>query len=348
MNLKIAQKRERRSLDVDLVAGVIAETQKENGEIPWSKGNKTDPWNHVEAIMGLSIAGYFSEAQRGFEWMARTQLKTGCWYATYREGKPEDRTLDTNMSSYIAVGVYHHYLINGNDTFLKHMWRTVRSAIDFAISLQAKNGQIYWAKSPKGILDPMALLTGSSSIYLSLKCALSIARQLGHAMPAWEEALIKLGDAIKYRRHLFNVTKSRYSMDWFYPILSGALTGNDARWRIEKHWKKFVVEGLGVRCICHEPWVTIAETSELVLALSAMENQCLAEIVFNWIQDRCFDDGSYWCGFTVPDIIIWPEDKITWTNAVVLIAADALYNLTPASNLFSHKFWNASELSPLL
>jgi hypothetical protein len=38
-------------------------------------------------------------------------------------------------------------------------------------------------------------------------------------------------------------------------------------------------------------------------------------------------------------MIIWPEGKITWTNAVLLMAADALYNLTPAGRLFSHKFW---------
>ena len=34
--------------------------------------------------------------------------------------------------------------------------------------------------------------------------------------------------------------------------------------------KKFIVEGQGVRCVSDEPWVTIAETSEFVLALFAM------------------------------------------------------------------------------
>jgi len=204
MNFKTAQKQENRFFGVGLIAGSIANTQKENGEIPWSHGDKTDPWDHVESIMGLSVAGYLTEAQRGFEWMVRNQLKEGCWYAAYRDGKPEDKTLDTNMSSYIAVGVYHHYLITNDVTFLGDMWQTVKSAINFAISLQTKTGQIYWAISPKGVTDPMALLTGSSSVYLSLKCALSIAKRLGHKMPAWEETLIKLGDAIRFRRSLFN------------------------------------------------------------------------------------------------------------------------------------------------
>jgi hypothetical protein len=78
---------------------------------------------------------------------------------------------------------------------------------------------------------------------------------------------------------------------------------------------------MGIRCVSDRPWVTIAETSELVLALAGMGNSKLAEIVFNWISECTFDDGSYWCGFTFPDMVIWPEDKITWTNGVVMMAA---------------------------
>jgi hypothetical protein len=167
-------------------------------------------------------------------------------------------------------------------------------------------------------------------------------------MPAWKEALIKLGNAIKYKPYLFNMTKSRYSMDWFYPVLCGVLTGDDAKRRIDKFWNKFVVHGRGVRCLSDHPWITIAETSELALTLSAMGNQTLSEIVFNWIQDKMYEDGTYWCGFTFPDLVIWPEEKITWTNAVGLMAADALYNLTAGGRLFSHEFWKTFRFSSFL
>ena len=33
-------------------------------------------------------------------------------------------------------------------------------------------------------------------------------------------------------------------------------------------------------------------------------------------------------------LIIWPEEKMTRTNAVVLMVADAFYNLIPANKLF--------------
>ncbi|MBU0987519.1 MAG: phenyltransferase domain-containing protein, partial [Proteobacteria bacterium] len=202
-----------------------------------------------------------------------------------------------------------------------------------------------WAISPEGKIDPMALLTGSSSVYMSIKCALAIARQLGYDMPAWREGLMRLGDAIRHRPYNFNMSKSRYSMDWFYPILSGALTGEKAQNRVEKFWKKFVIKGQGVRCVSDRPWVTVAETCELSLTLAAMGNLDLAETVFSWIQKRTNPDGSYWCGFTCPDMTIWPEDKSTWTNAVVLIVADAIFDLTPGGRLFSHRFWKNFDFS---
>ena len=333
------------SVDIDAIATLIAKTQLESGEIPWYAGQKTDPWDHVEAAMGLSIGGYLEEAQRAFEWFARIQGKDGSCYSSYLQGVAEDKTRETNLSSYIAVGVYHYYLITRDIGVLKEMWQTISAAIDFAVSLQTPDGGIYWAISPEGKVDPMALLTGCSSVYMSIKCALAVATILGHKKPLWREALNKLELAIKHKPFLFNMTKSRYSMDWFYPILAGVLTGDDAQRRIDKYWKKFVVEDRGVKCVFDEPWVTIAETSELALALSSMGNRDLAMIVFNWISDRKYEDGSFWCGFTCPDLIIWPEDKITWTNAVALMAADALYELSPAAQIFNHRFWASLDFS---
>jgi len=333
------------SVDLCAVTDQIVSTQRKSGEIPWWEKGKTDPWDHVEAAMGLAIGGHLKEAKNAYEWLGRMQHTDGSWYASYLEAVPEDKTRETNMCAYIAVGLYHYYLITTDKAFLLHMWPTMCSAIDFVLSLQAPGGEIYWARSPQGDIDRMALLTGCSSIFFSLKCAIAIARILGRAKPAWDQARDRLEDAINNRPHAFNMTKARFSMDWFYPILAGAVRGENARKRIEKYWKKFVVENMGVRCVSDQPWITMAETSELVIALSAMGNRSLAQIVFNWIGDRTFDDGSFWCGFTVPKIILWPEEKLTWTNAAVLLAADALYNLTPAGRFFSHEFWRKD--SPL-
>jgi len=339
MNVSILKQERKLAVDVDAVCRLILDTQLPSGEIPWSEGDKTDPWDHTEAAMGLVVGGYLKKARQAFDWLRANQLADGSWYSAYRKGVPEDKTRETNMSAYVAVGVFHYWLITKDRGFLETMWETVRRGVDFAVSHQSANGEIYWAVSPQGKVDRMALLTGSSSIYMSLKCAMAIAAELGMATLPWAEALDRLGDAICSRPTLFNMTKSRFSMDWFYPVLCGAVTGEEANRRIERHWKKYVVEGLGVRCVSDQPWVTIAESSELVLALAAMGDVKKAHFVFNWLSEHVFEDGSFWCGFTFPDMTRWPVEKITWTNAVVLMAADALFSLTPASRLFSHAWW---------
>lgn len=328
-----------RAVDMAAPAALIARTQLPSGEIPWCDGQKTDPWDHVEAAMGLGLAGHREAARRAFDWLAGAQRSDGSWYSAYLRGRAQDRTRDANMAAYVAVGVYHHYLLTRDVDFLSTMWKTVCAAIEFALSLQAPQGEIHWAVSPQGRIDRMALLTGSSSIYMSIKCALAIAAVLGRPRPGWRAALHRLGHAIRCRPHLFNMTKSRFSMDWFYPVLSGAVTGAEAERRLERGWRKFVVEDLGVRCVSDQPWVTLAETSELVLTLAAMGHIETARIVFGWIGDRRFEDGSYWSGFTFPEMTVWPEDRLTWTNAGVLIAADAVFDVTPAAALFSHRFW---------
>jgi len=326
-------------IDIAAVAALILDTQLPSGEIPWHTGGKTDPWDHVEAAMGLGVAGHIDGARRAFAWLQQNQLEDGSWYSAYRQGQPEDRTRDTNLSAYIAVGVYHHYLLTDDLAFLAALWPNVMRAIDFALGMQAAGGEIHWAISPEGQVDPMALLTGSSSVLMSVRCALAAAEQLGIRKPDWRAAAFRLAHAIRYERHRFNVSKSRFSMDWFYPVLCGAVTGGEARRRIEKYWGKFVVKGQGVKCVADEPWITMAETSELCLALVAMGNTTAAATVFGWIAEKRFEDGTFWCGHTVPDMTVWPEEKITWTNAVVLLVADALFGLTPACRIFSHLFW---------
>lgn len=330
-------------VDLGLMADFIVSVQKANGEIPWSIDSKTDPWDHVESAMGLSVAGYLTEAERAYEWMRRTQHKNGSWYAAYRNGVPIDKTMDTNMSSYIAVGVFHYYLISEDLGMLKHMWPAVRAGVDYAVGMQAPTGEIHWARNGDGIVDPMALLTGSSSVYMSIKCALAIASRLGCRRRDWELALEKLGQAIRYRPNLFNMIKSRFSMDWYYPVLCGAIAGDEARRRVDRHWDKFVVPGWGVRCVSDQPWATMAETAELVLTLMAIGDLQKARIVFSWLADKKYGDGSYWMGVTFPDSVIWPEEKTAWTTAAILLAYDALSDLTPASSIFRHDYWGTCE-----
>ncbi len=343
LELNLSRKIVGQFVDCRELGAFIAGLQRESGEIPWSEGGKTDPWDHIESAMGPAVAGYVEEARRAYEWMKQTQLEDGSWWAEYRDGVPTDRRRDANFSSYIAVGVFHHYLLTNDRVFLREMWPAVSAGIDYALGLQAPTGEIYWSINADGIVDRMALLTGSSSIYMSVKCALAIASRLGEDRPDWRDALERLGNAIRTLPNHFNMIKSRYSMDWYYPVLCGAVTEAEAHKRIDKSWAKFVEPGWGVRCVSDRPWATMAETSELVLALAAVERYEEAKLIFSYLEGKRYDDGSYWMGVTFPDAVIWPEERTSWTAAAVLLAYDALNGLTPASCLLNHSFWKDRE-----
>lgn len=342
--LPIAAEAKNVSIDLPALLGMILATQQPDGAIPWWPGHKTDPWDHVESAMGLTVGGAQAQARLAYEWLAARQLPDGSWYAAYVDSQPTDCTRETNHAAYIAVGLYHYFLATGDLAFVQRLWPVVERALAFVLHHQAPSGEIYWAISPQGRVDRMALLTGCSSIFLSLRCALALARVLDRPQPKWHSALTDLHNCLMHKPHRFNTTKARFSMDWFYPILCGAITGPAAQSRIDQYWKKFIIQDMGARCVSDRPWVTIAESCELVIALAAMGNQQQAAILFRWICDHTFDDGTFWCGVTVPDMVVWPEEKHTWTNAVALMAADALFHLTPAGGLFSHDHWQRVDI----
>ncbi len=330
-------------VEVEKVADFIAGMQKDSGEIPWSVGGKTDPWDHIESAMGLSVAGYFSQAERAYQWLIKTQLPDGSWWSESKDGVIINATKETNFAAYVAVGVYHHYLITGNKEFLRTMWPTVSRGIQFAINMQAPDGEIYWARNQAGVIDKMALLTGCSSIYMSIKCALAIAGELGIRKLGWQKAGERLGETICNRPDLFNMIKSRFSMDWYYPIHCGAVSGDEAKKRIDHLWDKFVVPDWGVRCVSDRPWVTMAETSEFILTLAGIDDLTRAKAIFSWLGDKRYPDGSYWMGVTFPDSVIWPEEKTAWTATAVLLAWDAINGVTPAARIFNHRYWQERQ-----
>jgi hypothetical protein len=341
MELKLSISEELNPVSMEKAAAFIASIQKENGEIPWSAGGKTDPWDHVESAMGLSIGGFYAEAGKAYEWLAGTQQEDGSWWSELQDGKIINSSKESNFSSYIAVGAFHHYLITKDIKFLKTLWPAISQGVQYAIDLQSPEGGIYWARNKNGEIDKMTLLTGSSSVYMSIKCGLAIAGLLGKKRPSWRKSMDALGHAIKKRPDLFNMIKSRYSMDWYYPILCGAVTGEEARKRISHLWEKFVVPEWGVRCVSDRPWVTMAETAEFILTLAAIEDTPRAKAIFSWLNDKRFSDGSFWMGVTFPDGVIWPEEKTGWTAAAAMMAWDALNDITPAGKLFNHKFWTS-------
>jgi hypothetical protein len=317
----------------------ILEVQQPSGEIPWFESGYTDPWDHVEAAMGLSIAGEYEAAARAYRWLSSMQLVDGSWWASYRGEEIDNRERrESNFVAYVATGVWHHFLVTGDRDFLRAMWPMVERAIGFVLALQSEYGDIDWAVDANGVAKGDALVTGCSSIYKSLECAHNIAVRLDEHRPQWLQARTSLGQALRFRPERFDRTwesKSRYSMDWFYPVLVGVYPQAEARARLAARWDEFVEDQMGCRCVADQPWVTVAESCELVMALLAAGDHPRAVEVYSWLHQWRNQDGSYWTGYQLVEDLLWPDEKPTWTAGAILLAADALTEHTGAASLFT-------------
>ena len=92
-----------------------------------------------------------------------------------------------------------------------------------------------------------SLITGSSSIYKSLECAEYLYSLLNRDHSHLKKAKALLKDSIINKPDRYDRTwesKSRYSMDWYYPILCGVLDREMSIERVEKKWHEFIVEGV--------------------------------------------------------------------------------------------------------
>jgi hypothetical protein len=285
--------------------------------------------------MALDVAGLHEAAAQAYEWLACGQRRDGSWAASYRNGRVEDAFTDVNFCAYAATGIWHHFLATDDLEFLFQRWPMVEKAIECVLSLQRPGGEIWWARDAKGQPWPGALLSSCSSIHKSLECAIAIATRLGRPRPRWEEARRALRAALRGRPEAFE-PKDRWAMDWYYPILGGAIRGPDADIRLAERWEEFVVEGLGVRCVADRNWVTVAESCELVLTLDALGRRREAWTVFGWLARLRGPTGLYWTGITFPDGERWPLERPTWTSAAVLLAADALCSTSRTAGLFKH------------
>ena len=241
---------------------------------------------------------------------------------------------DTNVCAYLATGAWHRYVSTGEIDGLEHLWPAVEAGVDFVLRWQRPDGAVHWSLDQSGFLEEYALLTGSSSIYHSLRCAIACRRAPGQERPDWELAAGRLAHAVAHQPQAF-APKVEFAMDWYYPVLSGALSGEAAQRRMASSWDTFVMEGRGVRCVSTGEWVTAAETAECVLALDALGMDEMALRLLSWVQTLRNEDGSYWTGMVYPEEATYPPlERSSYTAGALVLAADALSRTTPASGIF--------------
>ena len=185
--------------------------------------------------MALDVGGRFAEAERAYEWLRRMQharrlVARVLPWATTVEG---------------AHARHQRHLLRRERRVAPLPLRPATpgssrrcSPSSSARSTSRSTTSTRPARSsgtpiPTRVDGKGALLTGSSSIYSSLRCAIAAAERLGRERPDWELSLGSLAIAIAHRPERF-LDKERWAMDWYYPILGGVLRGHAAEARIAR------------------------------------------------------------------------------------------------------------------
>jgi hypothetical protein len=291
--------------------------------------------------MALTVGGLIDEARAAFRYLAATQLPEGSWPSLANSKRVLDSARDTNHTAYFASGLWHHYLATDDVDLLAELWPTLDSAIDFVLGHLQPDGILHWSADPTGAVWPAPLLAGSSSAHGSLRCAERIASRLDKQRARWGEAASLLanvlrGDLREFLEAELPQPPGHFGMDWYYPVLGGAVRGEFGLARLEDDYGFWVREGFGCRCVAIRPWYTVAETCELAIALDACHKSERACELFGWAHSRREDDGGYWTGTVLVDGrgVVWPEERPTWTAATVVLAGDVLDGGTPTSGFF--------------
>ena len=316
-------------------AASIAALQLPTGMIPWFVDGHCDPWNHVETAMALDVAGFHQEAERAYEWLVDLQRPDGSWWNYYLpDGSVEEAKLDTNVCAYIATGVWHHWLCTWDRGFVDHLWPTVERALAWVLAMRKPDGTVLWARTDEDKPWDYALLTGSSSIMHALRCGAQLADLINEPRPEWRQAADALEHRVAHHPGAFE-PKERWAMDWYYPVLSGAVTGEHAKAHLADKWDVFAMEGKGIRCVSDEPWITASETAEAAIAYAAIGDLSTATDLLAWTRSHRLDDGSYWTGIVYPSLERFPFGETSaYTAAAVILAADAITGASPASAVF--------------
>ena len=130
------------SLDTSSLNGLehlgkfISNMQQSSGAIPSNSDGSHDPWDHLEAVMGLATLGYMNEALQGLEWMKDNQNSDGSWYNLYLNNQAIKKNKQSNFSTYISVAVWHYYLLSQDQSILEKFWDSIEQGILFALNLQ--------------------------------------------------------------------------------------------------------------------------------------------------------------------------------------------------------------------
>ena len=322
--------------EVEQTAASIAAMQEADGAIPWTPGEHTDVWNHVESAMALLVGGQLDGRGRGpSPWCLDTQREDGSWPMKIVAGEVEDASGETNMSAYLAVGVWHHWLVRRD--FGVRRTALARGAPRAGLGRRrcscpsaASPGRRSGHDGRPAKVNDEALLAGSSSIY-------HVAARRGRARRAGRGAAARVGARGRPPRP--RAARAPRPVPGQVDLLDGLVLPGPRRRGPRRgrrtrcsptRWDDFVEPGLGIRCVDHQP---VGDRRGDLRAGAgprrARRPRAGAAAVRRHAAPARHDEGRYWTGYVFPDEVNWPVEHTTYTAAAVILAADALAHATP-------------------
>ncbi|MCG8442866.1 MAG: hypothetical protein MI723_13770 [Caulobacterales bacterium] len=334
-------------IDPAALARRIRDLQDRDGRIRWIEAGLYDPWNHMESAMGLAVAGEWDAARAALAHLRETQRPDGAWEGEMGCAAPLDadnrriiadapRVLDTNFCAYPALAVWHLAAVTGEPADLHANADMIERSAAWVLGHQRPDGAFAWrAREPgEDIADIGALRAGSASIYKSLEGAIRLLAALDRPTGALRIARARLGRALRLSAEGAWLDKRDFAMDWYYPVLSGALERAPGRARLAAGWRRFVHPRWGCRCVAGEPWATAAETCELAIAAACVGADGAARRLLATLDGCVTPQGDLWMGRQFAIDAPWPEERPSWTAGAALLAADVVERRTPGAQVF--------------
>ena len=122
--MAIPRSRESLTAQQVLATGAAIVAMQEDWCAAGFPGGQTDPWDHIESAMALSVTGFHAEAEAAYDWSRRHQRADGSGpSAPSRAGSRTQHR--QQLLRLHRVGVWHHYQITGDTGFWNRMWPAV-------------------------------------------------------------------------------------------------------------------------------------------------------------------------------------------------------------------------------
>mgnify|MGYP000013064522 FL=1 len=298
----------------------IIKNQLNDGSIQWDEKGKCDPWDHCECLIALAIYEEWEAYDKGVEWFFKNLNDDGLIYSEYQNCKPSKFYFESHHAPYIIFPLKQASLLHKRKSKeFKEFEFKIDKIFNALNSFKDNDGYFYWAKNEKGYSDN-SLITATMSNIMSEKLYKNN-NSVNLDLSLWDQKFDRDGE-----------DRSRFSMDFYYPYMAGVKKNQQV---FKKNLEDFYVSGLGVKCVKEEPWITVAESSECLLAAIICGEHRVAKDIFKDILKYQNPDGIFPTGYQYELDILWPEENSTWSNAAIIIGAHALCNLNKTNeNVF--------------